>query len=117
MLMRTPASWRRATYSPEAYCTPWSEWWINPGSGSARGERHLKSPERKARVYPSAQMPAHTLAGVGVQDRRQVAEARGKPDVGDVGDPDLVESVYLEVLGEVRVSAKSMSRICGWHKA
>src|SRR3712207_9024216 len=62
-------------------------------------------------------MPAHTLAGVGVQDRRQVAEARGKPDVGDVGDPDLVESVYLEVLGVDRVSAKSMSRICGWHKA
>src|SRR3954467_10542149 len=59
----------------------------------ASGKRHLKSPERQVGVYPSAQMPAYTAAGVGVQYRRQVTEGGGQPDVGDIADPDLIEPI------------------------
>src|SRR5215203_1495228 len=61
-------------------------------------------------------MPANAPAGVGIQDRRQVAEGFGQPDVGDVGDPGLVEPVEICVLDEVRVDPERVSRVGGWHK-
>ena len=75
----------------------------------ASSERRLESRQSKASPYPPAEMPADAAAGVSVQDRRQVTEGGGQPDVGDVTDPDPVEPVEVHVLDEVRIDPEGMS--------
>jgi hypothetical protein len=51
-----------------------------------------------------------------VENRGQVNEAGSNPDVGDIGDPDLVDSAHLAVLDEVRIDRQRVAGIGRPHK-
>ena len=55
-------------------------------------------------------------ARMSVQYGRQVAEGRGQPHVGYVGDPGLIDAIEFRVLDEVRVDAEGVSRVRGRHE-
>jgi len=49
--------------------------------------------QSKLSIDESGELPADATTGAGIEDRRQVAERRGQPDVGDVSDPNLVQAI------------------------
>ena len=62
------------------------------GRRIARGNRPVQRLDRQARLEMIGERPADHFAREGVEDDRQIDEVLGQPDIGDVGDPDLIEA-------------------------
>ena len=60
--------------------------------------------------------PADDLAGIEIQNRRQVNEAGTNPDIGDVGDPNFIHCPYLTVLDSIRMNRQTVVGIGGADK-
>ena len=88
-------------YSAEAYSHP-SDEDLSPGTPvlhaavgvvdqtrrwTALGHRPLQGHDRQPCGQGPAQLPAHHLAGEGVEHHGEVNELAAQPDVGDVGHP------------------------------
>ena len=85
----------------EAYCEPRSEWSTQPGSG-LRTARAAFSAGDEPSVDLAIQGVADNPARPGVENDREVDEPARDGDEGDVGDPELVRAMDLEVSGDVR---------------
>jgi hypothetical protein len=87
---------------------PWL--WLPAPQGPLQGR------QGKLGVDPSRELPADAAPGVGIQDRRQVTECRGQPDVGDIRHPDLVKAVDHQVLDPIGVAPEAMLGVRGRDK-
>src|SRR5262249_17024112 len=101
------------TYSPEAYCTPRSEWCTRPGGGRrcviAFSRAAIGS--RAASVRSSSQPT--TFAKVRVKHHRQVDKLAMYPDVSEVSHPKLVASGQLHPASEIQIDLQVMIGIRG----
>jgi hypothetical protein len=59
--------------------------------------RHEQSLQYDVRGLSALHRPADDPAGIEVDDNRKVSEALAGSDVGDVRDPGLVWSLYVEL--------------------
>src|SRR5215471_1830314 len=67
-----------------------------------RSDGCLERSQGEARIDAPADRIAHHAPRPGIEDRREIDEARGYGDVGDVSHPELVRPAGCHVLGEVR---------------
>src|SRR5258707_15653800 len=77
-------------------------------------------PERcysESRVDMSRQRPADDTAAERVQDNSQVHELRGQPYIRDVRSPELVGTLWNEILGQVWINPEVAVRIGRMHKS
>ena len=88
---------RSARCFSEAYCDPRSVW--NDAAGQRPPQRHrpLERGDGVPGVEAAADRVADDAARPGVEDDRDVDEAGGDGDVGQVRHPELVGAVDLEV--------------------
>ncbi len=54
----------------------------------ASEDRHLQGIESKVGPQGSGRPPAHDPAAEGIDNERGVGKAGGRPDVGEIGDPE-----------------------------
>ena len=64
---------------------------MRPRRGTAGRQRHVERFDSQARLEMVGERPADHLARVSVQNDGQIDELRRQSDVGDVGDPDLID--------------------------
>ncbi len=98
---------------PEAYCTPDRN---DASSQAAGGVRATPSTqgcqgESSASSSPTEEGPADHAAREGIQHYGQIHKLGSQANVGDVGDPKLVDSRRGEVASQVRVNRQTVSRI------
>ena len=76
------------------------------GRRIARAERHVQRVDREPGFQMIGDRPADHLAREGVDHHREIDEGLGEPDIGDVGDPDLIEAGRREAARQVGATAK-----------
>ncbi len=82
----------------------------------ARGDCGLQRSQRQTRIDTPADGVAHHAARPGIEDRRQVDEAAGNRDVGDIGDPQLIGAGQADMLGKVCEDRAIVIAIGGHHE-
>ena len=63
------------------------------------------------------QRPTDHASRIGGQNDRQVEEGFPQPDVGDVGNPELVDAGRFPITGEIGIDSLSVPRSSSAHKA
>jgi hypothetical protein len=67
-------------------------------------------------VDPFGDGPANDLTGIQIQDRRQIDEAGLDSDVGDIGNPDLIDLIDLPFLEKIPKDRQVVIGIGGFGK-
>ena len=83
------------------------------GAVDARAERG----HGEARTHLPAQRVADHAPGPRIEDHREIDEAAQDPDVGDVGDPQLIGAIGVDVLGAVGEDRPVVAAVGGPHEA
>ena len=84
---------------------------------AAQGDGALERRHGQPRVDAAAEGVADDPPRPGVEHDREIDEARGDRDIGDVGDPELVGTLHLEVLCDEREDRPVMIAVGGAHEA
>jgi len=79
----------------------------------ALGKRLVEGLDRQARLKMVGERPADRFAREGVEDDRQIDEVLRQPDIGDVGDPYLVEAGRSKPAGQIRHDGKAVAAVGG----
>src|SRR5271155_3762252 len=69
--------------------------------------------DRQARLEMIGERPADHFAREGVEDDRQIDEVLGQPDIGDVGDPDLIEAARSKPARQVWRNGEAVAAVGG----
>src|SRR6266487_733127 len=67
-------------------------------------------------IHPRRQIPAHTPAGIGIQNRRQVHKLGFQADVGEISDPDDIGSIRGATIDQIGIDRIWMMGIGGVDK-
>src|SRR5271165_4560931 len=81
--------------------------------GVSGGQSHVERLDGQARLEMVGERPADHLARKGVENDGQIHELPGEPDIGDVGDPDLIEPRRDETARQIGHDRKLMPAVGG----
>ena len=81
------------------------------GRGVARRERLIERFEGERRLQMAGERPAHHFARERVDHDGQIDEVLGEPDIGDVGDPELIEASGTQRAREVRPDREAVPAV------
>ena len=83
------------------------------GRRVARRERLIERLEGERRLQMVGERPAHHFARERVDDDGEIDEVLGEPDIGDVGDPELVEAGGTQPAREIRPDREAVPAVAG----
>ena len=79
--------------------------------GIASQDRHVERFDGQACFEMAVERPANDLARERVDDHGQIDEVFGKPNVGDVGDPQLVEAAWPRPARQVGANDEAVTAV------
>jgi len=80
---------------------------------SALLERHVKGIQGESLAERATDRPAANGPRIGIQDHRQINTLATKVDVGDVGDPNLVQPLGFHAAYQIRLPGVAMLAVGG----
>lgn len=83
------------------------------GGRVARHQRHVQRLDRQPRLQMIVERPADDFSRERVEHYGEIDEGLAEPDIGDVGDPYLIEARRLEAAGQIGYDRKIMTAVGG----
>ena len=83
------------------------------GRGISRSQRLIERFERERGLQMVGEGKAHDFSRERVDDDGEIDEVLGQPDVGDVGDPELIEAGRTAAAREVRPDGEAVPAVAG----
>ena len=84
------------------------------GRRLSRDDRHVEGLSASSALQMILQCPADDQAREGIQHDGEIDEGLLQPDVGDVGDPNLVDAGGDEIANQIGQDAKAVPAVGGF---